>query len=410
MRKNWIFLVLIVAFLFCVLDSEGARRKRKARRRYPSPTHPVVLWARTLSQSVDPEERKVAAFKLSQYSLPIFQTDVVERLIGCMKDPDVHIKVLCAKAMSRAGRQSDSEWVRNALVAQYQADPILRNTIVRTFIARKDSSPQVHDLLVNVASKSTDHDELLVLVSYFENFGFGSGQFVDVLTNIYKNSPDIKIKRGVAKALGGRGQGQESVVTLLTDCTQSKDTPLQLICLEGLQLQVKKDSRLSAAVGNAISKTIESEDLDVLMATLDVVNVLPENPDPKVSQRLVEIIESVDDPDLQEKAVLALGVMGDGSDKTVGALQKLLEKKDGEEATRIAAALVLGKQAYGLTEKPRELLSKCKDERSQSLRTACQLGLQELESRKAKNKGVAPSTREIADNPSEKPSSDKVKP
>src|SRR5690606_34295995 len=96
---NRLYKVLAVA-LIAVLsvsataDSKKSRKKR-ARRYYPPVTHPVVLWARTLKTSTDIEARKVAAFKLSAYTQPIFQEEVVSALLDCIGDEDIKIRVWC---------------------------------------------------------------------------------------------------------------------------------------------------------------------------------------------------------------------------------------------------------------------------------------------------------------------------
>jgi hypothetical protein len=88
-----------------------------------------------------------------------------------------------------------------------------------------------------------------------------------------------------------------------------------------------------------------------------------------------------------ERSVLALGVCGEQTEPTVRALEKLFKSEKTEEATRIAAALTLGKQAISFPEGPRDMLGTClKEGKSQSLKTACQLGLNEL------NQGAAKET------------------
>jgi HEAT repeat protein len=391
---SW-FLILVCSLTFL----NGAHAKKKRRRSHgPPPTHPVVLWSRVLSESTDKQARKVAAFKLSQYSQPIFQEEVINTLTKCIKDPDVEIKVLCTKALGRAGTQAHAVTVRKALLDQYQADPSLRNTIVRTFIVRQDDTPSLHDTLLDSLKKSTDPEEQIALLKYFEIFGNGSNRFVDGVVGVYKKTENIKVKGAAATALTARAQGQDSAIALLAQCTESIETPLVLTCLSGLQQQAKKDPR----AWSAVEKTVESDDPDVLMASLDVINALSETTNPKIAARLVKVIQTVEDDDAQEKAVLALGVTGDHSQTTVDVLQGLIQKKSVDDGTRIAAALVLGKQADKLPDKPREILSSClSKERSQSLRSACQLGLQELESRKsAKVIAKAPETAQ-ADPPAE---------
>lgn len=365
-------------------DATGSLRcskKKHRRHRYsgPAPTHPVVLWARTLSESTDREQRKIAAFKLSQYSQPIFQQPVIASIERCLKDSDVEIKVLCGKAMAHAGTQSNADNIRKVLLDTYKADPDLRNTIVRAFIVRRDQTPLVHDTFLEELKSAKPTDDVLTLLSYFEQFGYGNAHFVEVLADIYKKNENLKVRRSVVKALGERSHGQDPVIEILSQCSESKDTPMALNCLSGLQLQAKKDSRAWAAV----EKTIESTDPDVLMATLDVINALPESTNVKISNRLVEIIQETDDGDIQEKAVLALGVCGDQSEPVVKVLTKLVEEDDTDDSVRVAAALIMGKQAMGFPEKPTDLLNSCSNKgRSQSLRTACQLGLKELEARK----------------------------
>lgn len=402
MRLKAFLLILVVLCLF-VSDSAEARRRKRARRRYsgPPPTHPVVLWSKTLAESTDPEQRKIAAFKLSQYSQTIYQESIISNLIKCMKDSDVEIKVLCAKAMGRAGTQSQAESVRRALIEQYHSDPVLRSTIVRTFIVRRDNTEKVHDLFLKSLKSGDDPEALIPLATYFEENGNGNQKFVDALVDAYNKHENIKLKRSLVKALASKGQGQNEVVALLAACAASKDTPLALNCLSGLQSQARRDPRAWPAV----EKAIESSDPDVLMATLDVINSLPEAPKKEVAARLVEMVDDMDDTEIQEKAVLALGVCGDHTEPTVAALTELLDDKGHDEGVRIAAALVMGRQADLFPEKPQSALTKCLAEaRTQNLRTACELGLQELKTRKAiaeKNPPVVPL---VANPPTESPS------
>lgn len=375
-------LSLALIFTLCLgvsLDAE-ARKKKTKKRRYsgPPPTHPVVLWSRTLSESTDAEQRKVAAFKLSQYSQPIYQASVVDTLVKCMKDSDLQIKVLCTKAMARAGTQSTSEYIRKVLLEQYKKDDALKATVVRVFIARKDSSSSVHDTLLETIRQKLTLDDMLVHLGYFEEYGNGSNKFIDTLAEIFTKNDNAKLKRAVAKALGSQAQGQDKAVDILAGCADSKDTPLSLTCLAGLQAQTKKDKR----AWTAVEKTIESTDPDVLEATLDVITALPETENVKIATRLLEIIDNSDDADIQEKAVLALGVCGHRSEAIANALETLIDYDDTDESTRIASALVLGKQAPAGSGKSRNVLSKCVAEsKSVPLRTACQLGLQELDGR-----------------------------
>lgn len=376
-------LSLILVLILCLgvsLDAEAKKKKRRARRYSgPPPTHPVVLWSRTLSESSDPEQRKVAAFKLSQYSQPIFQASVVDTLVKCMKDNDLQIKVLCTKAMSRAGTQSTSEYIRKVLLEQYKKDDALKATVVRVFIVRKDGSPNVHDTLLETVRQKLTLDDMLVHLTYFEEFGNGSNKFTDTLADIYAKNDNPKLKRAVAKALGAQAQGQDKAVDILAGCADSKDTPLSLTCLAGLQSQTKKDKR----AWTAVEKTIESSDPDVLEATLDLITALPETENVKIASRLLEILDNTDDADIQEKVVLALGVCGHHSEQIATALETLIDYDDTDESTRIACALVLGKQAPPGSTKSHDVLSKCvTGVKSAPLRTACQLGLQELDGRR----------------------------
>ncbi len=382
MIRKTLTLLFVLALCIAFAHDAEATKHKKRHRRYtgPPPTHPVVLWSRTLSEGKDREQRRVAAFKLSQYSQTIFQSQVIDTLVHCMKDPDVQIKVLCAKAMGHAGTASSAETMRKILLEQYAADPVLRSTIVRTFIIRKDSSPTVHETFLDALKKSENPDETMALLGYFEQFGNGSNKFVDILGDIYRNNSNTKIKRSAVKALSERATGQDAVIAILSDCVDTKDTPLLLQCLSGLQQQSKKDNRSWTAV----EKTIQSNDPDVLLATLDAINALPETANPKIAKRLIAIIDDSQDEEIQERAVLALGVCGDQSEEIVAVLQKLIEEEGTVDATRIAAALVYGKQAIKQSEKPREVLTRCSTQgKSQALKTACQLGIQELDARTA---------------------------
>jgi hypothetical protein len=112
----------------------------------------------------------------------------------------------------------------------------------------------------------------------------------------------------------------------------------------------------------------------------------------------MQLISKLEDEDTQEKAVLGLGVCGNSSQETVDVLLPLLEKKSTPEGVRVVASLVLGKQASLLPEKPKAALSTCaKEENSQSLRTACQLGLKDLESRATKAAQAASSRTTATD-------------
>lgn len=399
--KRFFFLAWIISVIVLSVTPLHQAEARKKHRRHsgPPPTHPVLLWSRTLSESTDREQRKVAAFKLSQYSQPIYQDEVVRTLTKCVKDSDVEIKVLCTKAMGHAGKASNAATVRDTLLETYKADPSLRNTIVRVMVVREDNSPPVHALLLDSLKKSKNNEETMALLKYFETFGDGSHKFAETLVSTYESNEDSKIRSAVVTALAAKAGGQDAAINLFSQCTESHDTPLVLNCLGGLQQQAKKDNR----AWTAVEKTIMSDDADVLVASLDVINALPQTENAKVSERLLQMIDKIDDEDVIEKAVLSLGVCGDHSQPIVDKLQKLLEEKGADEGSRVAAALVLGKQADKFPDKPKETLARCsKDEKSQSLRTACQLGLREIETRRSMNaknaSNAAPtSTRAVAE-------------
>lgn len=379
----WVFL----CSLFVVCPPAEARKKR-AQRRYKNPiTHPVVLWSTTLSETSDPDEKKVAAFKLSQYSQPIYQDSVITTLIGCLKDSDVQIRILCAKAMGKAGNQSRRPAIRAALIEAFNSDPSLRETLVRTFMTREDSSKEVQDLLLTTLEKSTDSHETLALLAYFYELGgnLPSAPFI----SLFNRSSNDKVRRWSTKVLAEHSDGEPAVVELLATCAESKDTPLALTCLSGLQLQSRKDSVRTWA---ALEKTMESSDPDMLMATLDVINALPERPSSLITKRLIELMAETDDLELIDKAILALGVAGDQSETVIDTLQKVLKDKESQESTKIHAALVLGKQASQSPESTREALSQCVgSSSSQSLKSACELGRKELAS-KAKGSNRLPAT------------------
>lgn len=373
----------ILAILLCLatLSPTAEARKKKRRAYKPPPTHPIFLWAKTVTESEDLEQRKVAAFKLSHYTQPIFQEPVITALLKCMKDSDLHIKVLCTKALGRAKSNTKATEIRKSLVNIFKEDPFLRSTITRVFIARRERDPDVHSLLLDAAKSTTKPEEVVVLVSYFEQFGNGTQHLIDTMVQLYQTNKNDKVRTAVVKALADIASSQDAVVALLTDCVGSDDTPLVLTCLSALQLQAQKDGR----AWKAVEKTIGSSDPDVLEATLDVVDSLPETPQPGIARSLLAIINDVEDPGIREKAVLGLGICGDASEDVVELLKKLVEEGSVNENIRIAAALVLGKQAFRYPEDPMRLLASChKQESSQSLRTACQLGTQELETRKKK--------------------------
>ncbi len=386
MQAKKILLISLLGGLLIFSSGPAFAKRRSRAKKYSTPiTNPVLLWARTLSESQDLEERKVAAFKLSQYSQSLYQDEVVTTLIKCIKDPDEHIKVFCAKAMGKAGSKSKADTIRRSLLEQYKQDPKLRGTLIRTFIVRKDNHSSTQEALLETLKQSSEPDELLPLLDYLEQFG--SSQSIAPLISAFQKSDNSKIRRGVVKALSEKGQGQDSVVNLLIECSESRDTTLVLTCLSALQAQAKKDSKTLAAV----EKTIESSDPDVILASLDVIQALPESPNPKISNRLIELIEQGGDTDLLENSILALGICGDFSEPAIKVIQTLLEKKDVDEGIKISAALVLGKQAEKFPEGPKAVLTACRSSAAtQSLKTACQLGLQELQRREKKIKVTKP--------------------
>ncbi|MBM4316417.1 MAG: hypothetical protein FJ116_02930 [Deltaproteobacteria bacterium] len=380
MKTKFVGLLLVTIIIFSSSSPALAKRKGRNKKHYPPLTHPVVLWSRTLSDSPDFEQRKVAAFKLSQYSQSIFQEEVVKTLLNCVKDPNDHIKVFCAKALGRATNRSKAELIRKTLIEQYKNDAHLRGTLIRSFITRKDNNPAVQEVLIDTLKQSTELDEVLPALEYFEQFG--TPQTIDPLISVFNKSDNSKIKRSAVKALSERGQGQDSIINLLSSCLDSRDTTLVLTCLSALQAQAKKDSKTLSAV----EKTIQSSDPDVILATLELIESLPESPNEKISTRLVELIEENSESDVVEKSALALGVCGDFAETTVKALQNLLEKKELDEGVRISAALSLGKQAGKFPLGPTTSLTDCKSSNtnSRSLTTACQLALQELQIRSKK--------------------------
>lgn len=379
LKLSWmrfIFVIMILVFSIFLENAEGARRRRK-RYHGPPPTHPVVLWARTLSNSGDIEQQRIAAFKLSQYSQTIFQDNIIEALILHMKDPDNQIRVFCTLALKKAGTQGDAEKIRKALLEGYQQDPFLRDTIVRVFTFRKDSTPAVHNTFLQALNTATENEAALALLGYFEENGSGDNSFVEILTNLYARIPNSKLRRAVVKTLADRAHGQEEVINLFRKCMEEKDTPLLLACLEGFKSQGHKDPN----VWTAVEKISETEDPDVLLATLDVINVLPPTPNLKITKRLIQLIGETDDVELLEKAVLAMGVAGDQNPEIIDKLQALFDSPHTDETIKIAVALVSGKQALKTPEKARAMLKNCAlNSKSQNLRSACQLGLKDLDS------------------------------
>ncbi len=377
--------LLCLVGLLCLENQALGRRKGKRGYSGPPPTHPIISWSQTLEESQDPEQRKAAAFKLSKYTQPIYQTKAIQALMACAKDPDFQIKVLCTKALGGAKSATFDEPIRELLISQYGNDPMLKNTVVRVLVARKDNSPVVQKVLQDAVLKTEETDELLALLRYFEESPSTEKDFVEKLADLYPLRSDTRVRRALVKVIGTRGNGQEKVIDLLAQCAQARDTPLALNCLAGLQSQGKKDPRAWGAIQN----TIQSNDPDVLLASLDVINALPDTKNAAIASRLLEIISDVEDPDIVEKSILALGVCGEQSEGTVKALEKIFSGEKTEEAIRIAAALTLGKQAVAFPEGTRTLLSGClKTATTQSLKTACQLGLNELE----KGAGKAPAS------------------
>lgn len=385
MRRIGPLLVVLVA-VFVSFSAHGKRKSGKRKNLKPI-THPVILWSKTLSETEDKEQKKIAAFKLSQYSQPIYQDSVITTLLNCLKDPDEQIRVLCAKALGRAGNQSKKGALRSVLLETFKSDPTLRETLTRTFTTRADDSKEVQAVLLDALNKSEDAHETLALLTYF--YECGEGIRPDVFVATFNKSNNERIKRWAIKVLAEHGSGENSVVELLANCAESQDTPLALTCLSGLQNQSRKDSSRTWA---ALEKTIESSDPDMLVATIDVLNVLPERVNSPMTKRLIEIIGDTDDGELVDKAILALGVCGDQSQSLVETLQKLLMDPKQHESTKVHAALVLGKQAGLYADASRDALASClKSSQSQSLKTACQLGSQELAVR-SKNNGRLPAS------------------
>lgn len=370
--------ILACCVLTTLLISEVAMGKRRRARRYLGPplTHPVVLWSRTLAESPDPEGRRIAAFKLSQYSQKIFQAEAVRALIDCTKDEDFELEVLCTKALGNAGNQSQAETIRSALLELFDTKPRLRSTVVRAFVARRDISAAVSEKLLGFVQETKDTDSILSALNYFETLGLPSTKLVSTMSGIFNKSENGKIRRAVTKVLAEQGGGQPQAIEILSQCGGFKDdTPLILICLAGLQQQAKTDSR----TWGTVEKALESNDPDVQLAVVDLIIALPASPNAKISERLLSMMEDIDDDDLLEKVVLSLGVVGDGSSRISEALQKTLENKEITEGIRIAAALTIAKQSSE-SQKTRGSLSKClSEEKSETLRSACQLGVVELD-------------------------------
>lgn len=366
-------LLLVFSFLFCP-TSYGKRRRR---RNVKPITHPVVLWARTLAETEDSDQKKVAAFKLSQYSQTIYQDSVISALLNCLKDQDVQIKVLCAKALGNAGNKTKRQSIRSILIETYKSDPSLQETLVRTFTKQADSSAEVKALFLESLGQAKDLHLSLALLNYF--YAFGEGVPTQPFIQLFKNSSHDRIRRWSAKVLGENGSGESEVIELLASCAETQDTPLALTCLSGLQLQTKKESNRTWA---ALEKTLQSNDPDMLISSLDVINSLPAKLNSPLSKRLIEIISNNEDSELVDKAVLALSVCGDQSEKLVQTVQSLLTSDSTSESTKIHAALVLGTQSGLFSDTSLDSLRTClKKSRSQSLKTACELAVQELKTR-----------------------------
>ncbi len=363
--------------MLCVLFSSPSLAKKKHRKRHLTPiTNPLVLWARTLTGSTDAEEKKRAAFKFSQYTQTIYQEEAIRALLDCLKEQDITLRVLCTKALGKAGSAGRNESIRKALLETFKNDPVLKMAITNTFIKRKDLSKETHDTLLASLKNEGDSEVLISLLSYFEQFGQAGD--MDAVIEVYQKSKNVRVRRGAIKTLSERSQGQDAVVDILAGCSLDKDTPLALNCLSGLQAQARSNPKAITAV----EKTIMTGDPDVLLSTMDVINVFPEQPSPTLSKRLIEIIEGSEDPELTEKAVLSLGVVGNQSEALIATLTKTLKNPSLSEGIHIASALVLGKQAVFFPDEPKQFLNKCKAESaSLALRKACQLGLQDLEAR-----------------------------
>ena len=173
-------LSLFLAVVFLVSLALPSETSHARRRRYKLPTHPVVLWSRTISRSKDLEQRRVAAFKLSQYSQRLFQSSVIDTLTSCVRDPDIQIRVFCVKALGNTGnKRSDS--IRRVLLDRFKTDPEVKSTVVRTFLKRRDDSLVVHDTLLKSLMGTNDTEFSLSLLSYFEELGSGSTGFVNSL-------------------------------------------------------------------------------------------------------------------------------------------------------------------------------------------------------------------------------------
>lgn len=366
--------LLLLAFLLAVWTNLDAKSRHRSRG--PLPAHPTALWAKTISESKDQAARLQAAFKFSRYSQPIYQEPHVRALISCTSDPVLEMRVYCVMALAKANQQKHTEIVREALLARFKKDPALRGTITRALRTREDNSPEVLETLMAALGKTQSPDEINALLDYFHSLGEGTDSFVQSLVTVYRNNKDSKIRRDVIKTLAERAQGQDAVVALFSECATDSHTPLALLCLSGLQTQAKNDKRALQAV----EKAIHSDDPDMVLASLEVIQSMPETRHPEISSRLLQLIRDSEDSELQEKAIVALGASGDQSQKVVEELIEILSGKSNGENVRIASALALGKQGPLHADISKSALKKCEESgMSKSLTLACTLGLQDLD-------------------------------
>lgn len=365
MVSRWMILILVLVQI--PMDLEARRR---------TPTHPVVLWSRTVASAEDLETRRVAAFKLSQYTQRIFQSSVIRTLLECVKDPDLQIKVFCTKAMRNTGRKRDEAKIRAALLERYRNDPALKNAIIRTWIAREESDPAIQGLLLSDLLKAEDVNHRLTLIRYFRRFGQENAALIKSLVYLYEKYPDDRTQLEIVATLAEKGKGQKAVVGILLECAQSEKTPLVLACLGAMESQARDNE----GTWRATEALLSSRSPEVLHGTLDLINDLPPGTHVKVAARLLLLLQGNPEPAIQEKAVLALGATGDKGQEVVAALSRIVQDKGRDEGSRIAAALSLGRQATLHKMYPLKLLNECKRSgATQAFRTACQIGLTELQ-------------------------------
>ncbi len=340
------------------------------------PTHPIYYWGKTLLESKNREQRKLAAFKLSQYTQPIYQESVIEALLSCVRDPQLEIKVLCTKALGNVRKKHQTDKIRNALLSQFRNHPVLKRTIINSLIQLKAVDPYLQKALFDEAKATNNPEEIVVLMRYFETFGFGSSNYVNDLIAIYHKFPQTKVRAAILKTLGETAKGHSAAIALLSDCAKiTGNNLLQINCLSGLKTQNVRDRR----AWQVIEIALETSDLAVLESALELLDNMPPLQNEKLSKRVLAIIAEFKEPEIVEKAVLALGVCGDSSPSTVTILTQLVENKSGDENVRIAAALVLGKQSKSHVAQTKRVLTLCRDsEKTKSLRTACQLGIHDL--------------------------------